>query len=229
MKTAVISFIIFSMLGAVQMTGCSHDDTALVTINMSGRVLESRVIQKTVLDKIFGFFVSDVCAGASSHVWERDAMKLIITGDGMGDINADIPPSQLTYSIEVPAGENRLITVIATKSNVKNSGGSITVNLTAGEEKQISLKMKPIIQNFNASNGSTISMFWNAILDVSGYKIYRSVSANGVYELIKTINDYTIDFSSDTPSPAGTYYYKIKIYDADGDGEFSDYTSAFGG
>ncbi|HPB83040.1 MAG TPA: hypothetical protein PK200_13460, partial [Spirochaetota bacterium] len=163
----------------------------------------------------------------TAHVWQRDAITLTITGDGMNEMKIDIPPSQVTYSVEVPAGENRLFTVIATNLNVKNSGGSAVSSLTSGQEAQISIKMKPIVQDFFVTGGSsTATLEWSAILNISGYKIYRSTSPDGDYTLIKTINDYTTGITSDGPPSVGTYYYKMKIFDADGDGEFCDYKPA---
>lgn len=226
MKTLVMSIAFLSMLGTVQMTGCSHDDTTIVTISLNGDVGTRTSVNDSIFNKIFRFFVNDLLASAAPHSWVRDAITLTITGEDMTAIEVELPPSQFTYSIEVPAGDNRLFTVIASNSNIKTSGGSAVKSLTAGESVQVTINMKPIVQNFTATGGgSIISMSWQNILGVSGYKIYRSTSSDGTYILNQTITGDISSNASDSPS-VGTYYYKIKVYYSDSEGEFCDYKVA---
>jgi len=229
MKTAVISFIIFSMLGAVQITGCSHEDTAIVTINLTGTVLESRYQEKSFINKIFSFFVTESLAGsASPHNYQYDTITLTVQGDGMDTITAEIPPAQLTYSIEVPSGSGRRFTAVAYKTGTKNSGAHVITDLGSNQEVSISINMLPIVQSFSAGDGGGfVSMSWSPITGVTGYYIYRSDNPDGPYEKIITEVGQDTNYTSDYSTVIGKlYYYKICVYYPDREGELSDYKSA---
>ena len=94
------------------------------------------------------------------HTYQYDTIELTVQGEGMDAITAQIPPSQLTYSVEVPSGAGRMFTVIAYNSGVKNSGSHAVSDLEPNQEVSISINMLPIVQGLSVSGGSTdISVF----------------------------------------------------------------------
>lgn len=230
-KIAVFSVMILSMLGVVQMTGCSHDDTAIVTINLTGSVLESRYQEKSFINKIFSFFVSEgIAGGGSPHVYEYDSIVLTVEGDGMSTITAQIPPSQLTYSVEVPSGAKRKFTVIASKTGIKNSGAHAITDLGSNQEVSISINMLPIVQDFLVSGGSTeITVSWSGITGIIDYFVYRSTNLDGPYTQIGTVHDEfnsSSEYYHDTTPVVGvTYYYKVSVISSGKEGEKCDYKS----
>jgi hypothetical protein len=82
--------------------------------------------------------------------------------------------------------------------------------------------MLPIIQGFSVSGTGSIEIYWNAVLNVQGYKIYRATAADGPYTMIQQIADYTAFHYTDTAS-SGTYYYKMRVYTSTKDGVLCDY------
>lgn len=71
---------------------------------------------------------------------------------------------------------------------------------------------------------------WDKLANASGYAIYRSTSKNGTYKCIKTITSgSTTSFTSSSGiTPGKTYYYKIRAYrtNRDGDNAYGTYSSA---
>ena len=58
-----------------------------------------------------------------------------------------------------------------------------------------------------------VKISWKKRMDVTGYKIYRSVKPNNGFKRIKTIKKSTTGTFKDLKAKAGTvYYYKIKCY-----------------
>ena len=75
-----------------------------------------------------------------------------------------------------------------------------------------------------ALNGSSIRTTWNAATDATGYIVYRSFTASGGYsEVGRTTECEYIDrgLAAET-----LYYYKIRPYNADGNGGYSGACSA---
>lgn len=72
--------------------------------------------------------------------------------------------------------------------------------------------------------GSRIRLTWTASNLATGYKIYRSTTANGTYTLINTTPTTLTDYT-DTPGQ-GTYFYKVKATNAVSDSLFSNMSSA---
>lgn len=63
----------------------------------------------------------------------------------------------------------------------------------------------------NTENSIRIS--WNKVNNADGYEVFRSLSENGLYVKVKTIEDKTITTtSSPNLQAATTYYYKVRAY-----------------
>ena len=57
-----------------------------------------------------------------------------------------------------------------------------------------------------------ITVSWKKVLDVSGYKVYRSAKKSGNYKLIKTVNSKTLKYTNKKLKKGKRYYYKVRAY-----------------
>ncbi len=243
-KSSVLMLLAISLLliTASQMSGCSHEDSAFVTIhleqvNSSARSLENRCL----LSKLWSFFISDAYAYSPgpSVAWAagRDTVAIVVTGDDIRTINVTIPPTQTAFRLEIPAGSQRKISVITSNStdvnyNGVNWGGHKTIDLIPGEESNIVITMIPMtkITAVDSPYPATLAPNWNLVSGISvvkGYKLYRSTYAEGPYSLIATISSPDVYYYENTSLTSGVmYYYKVSIYTETAEGELSDYKSA---
>lgn len=79
-----------------------------------------------------------------------------------------------------------------------------------------------------ASAGSvSVKLAWGKIMGVSGYRIYRSTSANGSYSLVKTVTgDSTLTYTNKSLTSGTKYYYKVRAYRTiEGTNYYSEYSS----
>jgi hypothetical protein len=232
-KGKAVSMIVAGalLLAIAGMPGCSHEDSAFVTIHLKGTVEEAFRYQKenhSILAKLISWLIPGAYAGATAHTYTYNSIILTVEGPDMDTIEASIPITSLTYTIEVPAGNERSFTAIAYNGTVKNSGAFETVVLQSGEKTSLQLNMLPIPQSLTATSATgSVYLNWNAILNVSGYSIYRSLSAAGPYSMIGKQTNYTLGSYTDSSlSPGTTYYYKVKVYTSTKDGVLCDYKSA---
>ncbi len=73
------------------------------------------------------------------------------------------------------------------------------------------------------SNGTSVSLKWNAVTDATSYRIYRADRATGAKTLVKTVGTL---YGTDTNVTAGkTYYYFVAAYDSK-TGRLSAYSEA---
>ena len=73
------------------------------------------------------------------------------------------------------------------------------------------------------SNGTSVSLKWNAVTDATSYRIYRADSATGTKTQLKTVGTL---YGTDTNVTAGkTYYYFVAAYDSK-TGRLSAYSEA---
>ena len=149
----------------------------------------------------------------------------------MSPIDVLIPPTQTSYTTEVPSGPQRSFTVYGI-NNVhtqgKNWGGSTTSDLTPGGEVTLTINMIPIPTKIEADLSMVaagISITWYNPSGITGYYIYRSNSENGPYSKIATVTPSTITSYLDPETNLvmdSTYFYKISSYNANGESPLSD-------
>ena len=75
-----------------------------------------------------------------------------------------------------------------------------------------------------STSSTSISLAWNTVTGAANYKVYRSTSANGTYDLITTTTSYT--YTNNSLIPNTTYYYKVAASNSYGDSVQSSYLSA---
>ena len=71
---------------------------------------------------------------------------------------------------------------------------------------------------------TTITVTWNSVSSVSGYKVYYSTSPYGNYSLLRSVNSVSTDHTGLTPNQ--TYYYKVSAYNSYGESAQSSYSYA---
>lgn len=63
-----------------------------------------------------------------------------------------------------------------------------------------------------ADNRGVLTISWDAVADITGYRIYRSLELNGAYTLLHTISDPAVTVYEDNTAADGVaYYYKIAL------------------
>ncbi len=90
-----------------------------------------------------------------------------------------------------------------------------------------SIKELPVPTGLSASNGTyrdRVVLDWFNVSGATGYRVYRSTSYSGSYNLIDTTSYSDYD---DTPPDTSTYYYKVSAYDAYGESDMSGYDSGW--
>lgn len=71
----------------------------------------------------------------------------------------------------------------------------------------------PVISSVKRSSYNSLTVRWEKVSGVSGYRVYRSTSANGKYKRIATVKGSSKVSYKDKKKTCGkTYYYKVKAY-----------------
>ena len=74
-----------------------------------------------------------------------------------------------------------------------------------------------------------ITVSWNAVSDVTGYKVYRATKASGTYKAVKTASSKTLKYTNKGLKTGKTYYYKVRAYKKiNGKTVFSSYSTYSG-
>ena len=74
-----------------------------------------------------------------------------------------------------------------------------------------------------ATSITSITVSWDSVVGATGYRIYRSLTSDGIYTQIGTSN--TASFINTALSSDTAYHYKVSAYNAGGEGAQSVYVS----
>ncbi len=103
----------------------------------------------------------------------------------------------------------------------------------SGASKAVSgrLSAAPKISYVISKNSKTIEIGWGKKSGVWGYRISRSTSSKGNYQVLKTVKGKSTTTYKDTKVSAGKkYYYKVEaVYNNDGNRTYSDASAAKSG
>jgi len=77
-----------------------------------------------------------------------------------------------------------------------------------------------------ANSVSSISVSWGSVIGATGYRIYRSTTADGTYDSVGTSAGGQYYYFDNSLSSGTTYYYKVAAYNSGGTGTQSSYASA---
>ena len=77
-----------------------------------------------------------------------------------------------------------------------------------------------------ANTENSIRISWNKVNNADGYEVFRSLSENGLYVKVKTIEDKaTTTASSPNLQASTTYYYKVRAYKlVNGNKQYGDFS-----
>ncbi|MCM1257810.1 MAG: N-acetylmuramoyl-L-alanine amidase [Roseburia sp.] len=98
------------------------------------------------------------------------------------------------------------------KLEVKMKGYKVTG--TSGKSKAVSAY--PIrqteIASVEAGDTGALVVRWSQVKDIKGYEVYRSTQEDGTYNLLTTVDDYSVTSYEDASAePSVSYWYKIRL------------------
>lgn len=221
MKKNIIAITITLLVviaGALTLVQCDHSNMARVTIHIQNDLYAQK--SESFIDKIFNIFSTPAYAG-SSVAWDtaHTSVVITITGSDITDISATIPAYSTSYSMYVPAGNQRVVTIIGYDGTERNNGGHTVVDLQPGDNKSVTINVLPIPTNLDSPYG-TGSLAWDwtsAVTGFSHYVIYSSSNPNGPFS--KVTEFATNEWSS---AISGKYYRVSAVFSSYGEGEPSD-------
>jgi hypothetical protein len=208
-KNVYLALCFFIISGVLLLTACSHDDVALVTININSQHIAQKRQTNNFIDILLRFFTTDAFAASA---WNSAYISLDITVSGadMDTFSVSIPPTYTSYTLEVSPGAQRKFTVTAKNSDIGiNWASEVVADLKAGEEKSFDVEMMQVSEVRTVSGSTSSTVYWYENVPVDSIKIYRASNANGPYSLLGTVSASLFSFE-DTTSPSGIpVYYKI--------------------
>lgn len=222
-RNLVVSAVILLLMGCsiVLFQRCASYDTTRVTINFGSHQTGHIAPPETLIDKFLNIFISKVYAKGSPWDPNHTSVIITVTGPEIEPIQFNVPPSAASYSMILPAGDSRRITVIAYDGTERNTGGHVTLNLKGGEEVNATIRMLPIPTNIHAWSPPD-ELAWDYPSALPGitvirYNIYESSTFDGDYNFTdySTINQWSGALS-------GRYYKITAVYDIYGEGEPSN-------
>ncbi len=206
--------------------GCSDSNYARVTIHLGDQDL-ARAESPSLIDRVLRLMATRAEAVAG---WQStyDSLKVVAEGDGLVLAQASIPVEATRFSIEVPAGADRTITVYARNDSYGiNYGGTARVDLAPGDDVSVSIRMLQMvpITGVNGDYGSYVYITWDTANQVGaasviGYKVHRSTNDDGPYSLAgETSYPYLYDDGTILPLSDGTFYfYRVSVVTSLGEG-----------
>jgi len=231
MKTSVIMISVMLIMTAVT-AGCSRDDMALVRVRLENIPVGVSSNGNSMMNRFLAFLAPAAYAAAPSWSLPPQVVRVVISAPDLRDTVFDLPPTESVFTLEVPAGPARRITVYGIETSYgfgKEWGGHATFDLQPGDEKDAVITMLPMTRITSLSEDGPIYINWDVLQNnynglVAGYKIYRSQKPDSNFENVATVPDYTIWYGTDdTPFNQCTlYYFKIAVYSNSLEGEMSD-------
>jgi hypothetical protein len=74
--------------------------------------------------------------------------------------------------------------------------------------------------------GGKIKLSWNSVSGATGYKLYRSTSLNGTYDLITPLGIVVTNYLNTAGNSGQTFYYKVTAYNDSMESAYSAVSSA---
>jgi len=234
----VVITLLFTVVILSTLVQCDHDGMARVTIHIQNEAYAGN--QDSIIDKFFNLFSTKAFAWEEFHGDGDGILTLTISGNSISTIVTTIPPTQSSYSTELPANNEITfrLTFYNSTSQFDTFGGQETVTLNMGDNDiQITLIPITIINwavSVQAPNG--IGVGWDR-LPVSGYNLYRSSSENGTYIkvnqslIVNPVTGAPPSYNDDAAvipflEEGQTYFYRVSAFTPDGkEGLFSDAVS----
>ena len=245
MKRNTIIFI--TLLTIITMLSCSYENTATVTIDTGIR----KQAQLSLFDKVLAFFslAQPLKADPPPQNYNFDALELNVTASDMSTITRRYAIEELynnygKITLEVPAGNQRLFTVIAGNSEGEEIynriyGGIATVDLSPGQNVDLDIKMGELNNKFYyfyyyVETKTMDTQFYeieDPTADIVAFKIYQSDDYSYSNETLFAVitqweknfdgEGWTITISKELPgldADPNTKYYRISNVNQYGEG-----------
>jgi hypothetical protein len=222
MKRNTIIFI--TLLSIITMLSCSYENTATVTIDTGIR----KQAQLSLFDKVLAFFslAQPLKADPPPQNYNFDALELNVTASDMSTITRRYAIEELynnygKITLEVPAGNQRLFTVIAGNSEGEEIynriyGGIATVDLSPGQNVNLDIEMGELFiipEGYVTYTNYKISFSTNKDYHPLAFNIYQYVGNQWIFYTRLDIATFTIDEGEDIHSystyidlPSGNNY-----------------------
>ena len=132
--------------------------------------------------------------------------------------------STTSYRDNSPVSGYNYYKVSAVNNNGESQQSSYaSCNFTSGGGNSTAPNAPTGVTVSNEGNASipSIRISWSSVSNATGYKVYRSSSANGSYSQIGSQTSNTYMFDNNPMS--GNNYYKVKALNSSGESSFSSY------
>lgn len=232
MKRNISGLLMLAVLISIfSLAGCLNNNEARVTIHIQRNdlALQQKSEQKKFfIDRILEFFSSPAYGFIPQWSDSRLSMKLVVKSSSNGEKTYNLPDAATEYSVIIESDNNVTFTITSegddnsgTSTMRKMWGGEAIFDISAGEDKSISIQMKPMtwIISVGGSTDLFVSyMSTNMHSSVSNYYVYRSNNPNGLYSRITTVPTSTNPYTDSTAVSGITYYYKVSTNGTHGEG-----------
>jgi hypothetical protein len=218
---------------ALFVSGCSNDNTATVRIDLGG-ASHAKASQPWYNSLVNILTLSKPAYAAApsgiTAIWAE------VSADDLAPMTVYAKPTDDFIEIpNVPAGKNRMFSVVASGMSPQTEafstrafGGTTTVNLKAGENRDLDILMGDLPQIINASycsvnnSNQVIYVSWNSVFTgATHYLLYRKDSGVGKYYPVADVPDVSGSGNYNDAGPAYStrIYYKVVPVNDYGEGE----------
>jgi fibronectin type 3 domain-containing protein len=162
----------------------------------------------------------------SQAITGLSASNITLTLNGVSNVSkGTLSGSGSTYTLPISGfTSGGLLTVVVTKSGYAISGSTKTVTIFYYRGAP-GAPNTPTGVSAAAVSSSSITVSWTPVLGATGYTVYRSSSATGIYAEVGTTTVLTM-YTDTGLTAATTYYYQVTAKNANGESARSAPASA---
>lgn len=131
--------------------------------------------------------------------------------------------ANITSSVSWSSSNTKIATVKAGKVTGVSFGKCVITAKLDGQKTECTVQVKPgqvSLTSLKKASASKVTIKWDKISGVTGYQLYRATSKDGIYSRIKTISDDDTCSYTNTVVRNKKYYYKIRAYYKDSNGNY---------
>jgi hypothetical protein len=108
-----------------------------------------------------------------------------------------------SFPLTIPAGQSVTFNVAFSPKNSGTASGSLSFASNASDSQATES-----LSGTGTVTAYSVNLWWNPSNDVTGYNVYRSVSANGSYARINAALDANTAYTDNSVTSGQTYYYE---------------------
>jgi hypothetical protein len=200
----------FAPLSAIPSSGSVFVTGPSLNVPLNGTGTGTTAGQLTITPSLVNF--GDVQVGTT----ETQPITMSATGSSV-TVSADASSSSqfvlngASLPFTIPAGQGLSFNVAFTPQSSGTASGSLSFTSNAAISQTVeSLTGNGTIQSY------TVSLYWNASTDVSGYNVYRSTTSSGTYAKINSALDPSTAYTDSGVTGGATYYYEATAVNSSG-------------